>query len=61
MKNRIRNYSDFDSDDYSEYNDVNFQKRKSKPVDPYKRVDPKREKKDTYDAQRKLKRGEHDE
>lgn len=61
MKNRIRSYSDLDSDDYNDYNSVNFQKRKTKQVDPYKRVDPKREKKDTYEAQRKLKRGENEE
>lgn len=61
MKNRIRSYSDLDSDDYNDYNSVSFQKRKTKQVDPYKRVDPKREKKDTYEAQRKLKRGENEE
>ena len=35
-----------------------FEKRQKKEPNPYKRVDPKRQKKDNYSEARRLKRGE---
>ena len=38
-----------------------FEKRQKKEPNPYKRVDPKRQKKDNYSEARRLKRGEDNE
>lgn len=53
------NFANEFDEDSEEYGSAFEKRKKNKTPDPYKRIDPKRQKRDNYSEQRKLKRGEH--